>query len=90
MKQMGGMMGLPGTRRKATKSPKNKRKGGKASSGRRGGAATGTGVPGAGMGGGMPSLPPGLDPAALEGGTGLPPGFTLPKLDFSKLTRRDK
>ncbi|MGB8502223.1 signal recognition particle protein, partial [Mycobacterium sp.] len=27
MKQMGGMMGLPGSRRKATKSPKNKRKG---------------------------------------------------------------
>src|SRR4029079_13438629 len=32
MKQMGGMMGLPG-RRKATKSPKNKRKGGGRSSG---------------------------------------------------------
>jgi hypothetical protein len=32
MKQMGGMMGLPGSRRKATKSPKNKRKG-KASGG---------------------------------------------------------
>jgi hypothetical protein len=27
MKQMTGMMGLPGARRKATKSPKNKRKG---------------------------------------------------------------
>jgi signal recognition particle subunit SRP54 len=83
MKQMGGMMGLPGMRRKATKSPKNKRKGGKASSGRRGAVA------GAGMGGGLPALPPGLDPAALQSGDGLPPGFTLPKIDFSKY-KRDK
>src|SRR5919199_1156539 len=34
MKQMGGMMGLPGARRKATKSPKNKRKGAKGGSSR--------------------------------------------------------
>jgi signal recognition particle subunit SRP54 len=86
MKQMTGMMGLPGMRRKATKSPKNKRKGGKASTGRR----TGTGAA-PGLGGGMPSLPPGFDPAALEAdASGLPPGFTLPKLDFSKLTKREK
>jgi signal recognition particle subunit SRP54 len=81
MKQMGGMMGLPGMGRKATKSPKNKRKGTKGST-RRGPA-----VPR------MPSLPPGLDPSALEaldgGGTpGVPPGFKIPKLDFNKLTRR--
>jgi signal recognition particle subunit SRP54 len=45
----------------------------------------------------MPALPPGFDPAALQdggglrGGTqGLPPGFKLPKLDFGRLTRRDK
>ncbi len=78
MKQMGGMMGLP-TRRKATKSPKNKRKGTKG-----GGARPRTGgVPG-GFPGGMPSLPPGLDPSALDPGA----GFQAPKLDFGKLTRR--
>jgi signal recognition particle subunit SRP54 len=83
MKMMGGMMGLPGMRRKATKSPKNKRKGGKASSGRRP-------VPG-GMppGMGMPALPPGLDPSALDGGAGLPPGFKPPRLDFGKFGKRD-
>jgi signal recognition particle subunit SRP54 len=79
MKQMGGMMGLPGMRRKATKSPKNKRKGGKASSGRR----PVPGLPG-GMPGGMPALPPGLDPSALEG-----PGFKPPRLDFGKFLKRD-
>ncbi len=78
MKQMGGMMGLP-TRRKATKSPKNKRKGTKG-----GGARPRTGgVPG-GFPGGMPSLPPGLDPSAPDPGA----GFQAPKLDFGKLTRR--
>ncbi|MDT5042023.1 MAG: signal recognition particle subunit, partial [Actinoplanes sp.] len=62
MKQMGGMMGLPGARRKATKSPKNKRKGTKGGSSRpRAGAG---GLP-AGFPGGMPQLPPGLDPNAL-------------------------
>jgi signal recognition particle subunit SRP54 len=83
MKMMGGMMGLPGMRRKATKSPKNKRKGGKASSGRRP-------VPGGMPGGmGMPALPPGLDPSALDGGAGLPPGFKPPRLDFGKFGKRD-
>ncbi|HEX6968953.1 MAG TPA: signal recognition particle protein [Micromonosporaceae bacterium] len=80
MKQMGGMMGLPGARRKATKSPKNKRKGTKG------------GRPRAAMPGrlpGVPQLPPGLDPDTLSGAQGLPPGFKLPKLDFNKLTRRD-
>jgi signal recognition particle subunit SRP54 len=75
MKQMGGMMGLPG-RRKATKSPKNKRKG----------KASGAGgprlpFPGGAMPGGMPQLPPGVDPDA----------FHAPKLDFGKLmNKRDK
>jgi signal recognition particle subunit SRP54 len=87
MKQMSGMLGLPG-RRKATKSPKNKRKGTK-------GGGTGRRPAGVGGMGGMPALPPGLDPsaldpAALDGAAGLPPGFKLPKLDFGKLTRRDK
>jgi signal recognition particle subunit SRP54 len=83
MKQMTGMMGLPGMRRKATKSPKNKRKGAKGGSPARRAA-------GGGMPAGMPSLPPGLDPAALDPGAGgLPPGFKLPKLDFNKLTKRD-
>ncbi|HEU4422249.1 MAG TPA: signal recognition particle protein, partial [Pilimelia sp.] len=80
MKQMGGMMGLPGSRRKATKSPKNKRKGTKGG----GRPRVGGGVPG-GFPGAMPQLPPGMDPSALQGG-GLPPGFKLPKLDFNKLT----
>jgi signal recognition particle subunit SRP54 len=78
MKQMGGMMGLPG-RRKATKSPKNKRKGTKGGPARPriGGA----------MPGGMPALPPGLDPAAFDPSA----GFKAPKLDFSKLQRpKDK
>jgi signal recognition particle subunit SRP54 len=83
MKQMGPMMGLPG-RRKATKSPKNKRKGGKGSGGRPGRAASGP----AALPPGMPQLPPGLDPTALGGG-GLPPGMKLPNLDFSKF-KRDK
>jgi signal recognition particle subunit SRP54 len=83
MKQMGGMMGLP-TRRKATKSPKNKRKGTK------GGAArprVGGGMSGGTPGGfpGMPALPPGLDPSALDPNA----GFKAPKLDFGKLTKRN-
>ncbi|MCW3813545.1 signal recognition particle protein [Micromonospora sp. DR5-3] len=82
MKQMGGMMGLPGAgRRKATKSPKNKRKGGKGG----GRPRTGAGLPGGGFPGGMPQLPPGLDPGDLAGAQGLPPGFKLPKIDFNKL-----
>jgi signal recognition particle subunit SRP54 len=84
MKQMTGMMGLPGARRKATKSPKNKRKGTKGGSRPRVG-----GMPG-GFPGGMPQLPPGLDPNALGGGAGLPPGFKLPKLDFGKLNNPKK
>jgi len=85
MKQMGGMMGLPGSRRKATKSPKNKRKGTKGGNRPR----PGGGMPGGGFPGGMPKLPPGMDQAALQGGgQGLPPGFKLPKLDFNKLTKR--
>jgi signal recognition particle subunit SRP54 len=86
MKQMSGMMGLPGMGgRKATKSPKNKRKGSKGNPARRSAAAAGT------VGGGMPALPPGLgEMSDLDpGAAGLPPGFTLPKLDFSKLSRRD-
>jgi signal recognition particle subunit SRP54 len=37
----------------------------------------------------MPQLPPGMDPGALGGGggQGLPPGFKLPNLDFSKLNK---
>ncbi|MBX6354626.1 MAG: signal recognition particle protein [Micromonosporaceae bacterium] len=83
MRQMGGMMGLPGAgRRKATKS-KGKRKGGK---GGRSRAVTAQGGPARG-GARIPGLPPGFDPSALAGG-GLPPGFKLPKPDFNKLTKR--
>jgi hypothetical protein len=34
----------------------------------------------------MPALPPGLDPGALDPNA----GFKAPKLDFGKLTRRDR
>jgi signal recognition particle subunit SRP54 len=82
MKQMGGMMGMPGMRRKATKSPKNKRKGGKGGGG---------GARQPRLGGGMPQLPAGFDPASMDpNAAGLPAGFKLPKLDFSKLQNRDK
>jgi signal recognition particle subunit SRP54 len=87
MKQMGGMMGLPGSRRKATKSPKNKRKGNKGGGKQRGGGGQG-GMP-VGMPGGFPGLPAGFDPATLDPNTAsLPPGVSLPKIDFSKLRRR--
>jgi signal recognition particle subunit SRP54 len=85
MKQMTGMMGLPGGRRSATKSSKNKRKGTKGGNRPRVGGRPG-GMP-AGFPGGMPQLPPGLDPGALGGGQGVPPGFKLPKLDFNKLSK---
>ncbi|MDI6097640.1 signal recognition particle protein [Actinoplanes sp. NEAU-A12] len=84
MKQMTGMMGLPGARRSATKSSKNKRKGTKGGNRPRVGGRPG-GMP-AGFPGGMPQLPPGLDPNALGGG-GMPGGFKLPKLDFNKLSK---
>ncbi|MEU7999578.1 signal recognition particle protein [Catellatospora sp. NPDC049111] len=87
MKQMGGMMGLPGGgRRKATKSPKNKRKGTKGGGG--GGGRFPAGLPGMG---GMPQLPPGMDPAALEQQMGMGGGspFKAPKLDFGKLMKGD-
>lgn len=80
MKQMGGMMGLPGGRRKATKSPKNKRKGTKSGS-RGSGGGFPAGMP-MGGGGGMPQLPPGLDPGALQD------SFKAPKIDFSKFKKK--
>jgi signal recognition particle subunit SRP54 len=89
MKQMGGMMGLPGAgRRKATKSPKNKRKGTKGGNRPRSGAGT-RGVQG-GFPGGMPQLPPGMSPDDLAAGQGLPPGFKLPKIDFNKFGKDGK
>ncbi|MBA3489127.1 MAG: signal recognition particle protein [Longispora sp.] len=85
MKQMGGMMGLPGRGRKATKSPKNKRKDAKRKGGASGARARGgmpTLPPGTPqMPPGMPQLPPGMDP------TGLPPGFKMPKFDFKKFPK---
>jgi signal recognition particle subunit SRP54 len=83
MKQMSGLMGLPGAgRRKATKSPKNKRKGAKGGNRQRAGGGPQLPV-------GMPQLPAGFDPTAFSGG-GLPPGVKLPKPDFSKLQKRDR
>jgi signal recognition particle subunit SRP54 len=79
MKLMSGMMGITGMKRKATKSPKNKRKGGKSNTSRR---PVPGGMPG-GLPPGMPQLPPGLDPSTLDD------GFKLPNLDFNKLTKRD-
>ena len=88
MKQMSGMMGLPGGgRRKATKSPKNKRKGTKGGNNRPR-VGGGGGMP-AGFPGGMPQLPPGLDPNAL-GGAGGAGGFQLPNLDFNKLMKQKR
>ncbi|MEU8814048.1 signal recognition particle protein [Actinoplanes sp. NPDC048796] len=87
MKQMSGMMGLPGGRRKATKSPKNKRKGTKGGNRPRTGAGAAGGLP-AGFPGGMPQLPPGLDPNALGGGGAG--GFKLPNLDFNKLMKQQR
>lgn len=84
MKQMGGMMGLPGGRRKATKSPKNKRKdkkgGGRQRSGGGGGGMGGFpgGMPG--MPGGLPGMPGGM-PGGLGGIPGLPPGLDPADLD---------
>jgi signal recognition particle subunit SRP54 len=90
MKQMGGMMGLPGVRRKATKSSKNKRKGK-----RGGGRPTAQrmvppgGFPAgfAGSATGGEGLPPGAAGPA-PGPGGLPPGFTMPKIDFSQLGKK--
>jgi signal recognition particle subunit SRP54 len=78
MRQMGGMMGLPGRGRKATKSPKNKRKDAKKK-----------GASGARARGGMPTLPPGLPqlPPGVDPARGLPPDFKLPKFDFNKFKK---
>jgi signal recognition particle subunit SRP54 len=74
LKQMGGAMGLPGAMRKATKSPKNKRKG----KGKKGGGARPR----------TPRLPGGIDPTAFDP-TALAGGddFTPPQLDFRKFKR---
>jgi signal recognition particle subunit SRP54 len=80
LKQVGGAMGLPGGGfRKATKSPKNKRKG----KGKKGGGARPR----------TPRLPGGIDPTAIDpralDPTALPGGddFTPPKLDFRKFRK---
>ncbi|ADD41933.1 signal recognition particle protein [Stackebrandtia nassauensis] len=84
MKQMGGMMGLPGGRRKATKSPNIKRKGkkGKVTKKKaRGGGGMPAGMPQGMPGGGMPGqLPQGFDPSALGGGQ-----VDVPEVDFGAL-----
>ncbi len=81
MKQMAGGMGMPGMggRRKATKSPKNKRKGGKGG-GRSAGAGRSAGGPP------RPDVAPEA-PDGLAGTAGLPPGFQLPSIDPSKFRK---
>jgi len=93
MRQMGGAMGLPGARRSATRSAKGSTKGkrkGKKGGGRPGGVRT----PAAGLPGGFPALPADGD-AATAGGRAaglpapgaLPPGFSMPNIDFSRLRK---
>jgi signal recognition particle subunit SRP54 len=90
MKQMPGMMGMAGMRRRASKSPKNKGKG------KKGGARSGPRMPLGGMpadGGG--AVPPGVVPPTALPPTGLPPGalppnFSMPNIDFSKLRKPPK
>ena len=82
MKQMGNQMGVPGARRSATRSSKNKRKGKKGrSSG--GGPRSPFGLP-PGAGGGGQAAPPALPPG------GLPSSFSMPSIDFSKLRKPEK
>ncbi|MDQ6876043.1 MAG: signal recognition particle protein [Actinomycetota bacterium] len=85
MKQMAGM-GLPGMgggRRKATKSPKNKRKGTKGG-GRPAGSVARQAGGGRPAGTGVGQAPGGPLPGGLAG---LPPGFKMPNIDLSKLQR---
>ncbi len=96
LKQMTGMLGgFSG--RKATKSPKIKRKGKKGKKTtvkqRRPKAPMG-GMPGGfpgmpGLPGQQPGQPPGQGEPEGEAG-GLPDGFDMPKVDFSKLGKRKK
>ncbi len=90
LKQLGGMFGGGG--RKATKSPKIKRKGkkGKVKQVRRRGP--GGGMPGmppgmpAGLPGGLPGAPAAADQAAE--GADLPEGFQMPQIDFNQLGKK--
>jgi signal recognition particle subunit SRP54 len=84
MRQMGGAMGMPGARRKATKSPKNKRKGKKGRGGGR--PRVPGGMPGQGPGQ-MPGMPTGGSPSEVPG---LPPGFSMPKIDYNQLGKKPK
>jgi signal recognition particle subunit SRP54 len=36
----------------------------------------------------MPALPPGMDPTAADPASGMPAGFKPPKIDFSKINKR--
>jgi signal recognition particle subunit SRP54 len=82
MKQMGGQMGLPGMKRSATRSSKNKRKGKKGGGSRVARSPFGQLPAGGSQGapGGQPALPPG----------GLPSNFSMPNIDFTKLRKPEK
>jgi signal recognition particle subunit SRP54 len=88
MKQMGGMMPGMGGRRKATKSPKNKRKG-KKGGGRPNRPRQDAGGRPGGLPAGFPGMPgmPGQLPGGDDQNGGLPPGFDMPKIDFSKFKK---
>ncbi len=82
MKQMGGMMGLPGA---GARRPSRRRTSARAPRAAAGRAAAAAACPPASRVE-CRSCPPGWTrrPAA-----GLPPGFKLPKIDFNKLNKRD-
>ncbi|MGH3646371.1 MAG: signal recognition particle protein [Micromonosporaceae bacterium] len=89
LKQLGGMFGGGG--RKATKSPKIKRKGkkGKVKERRRSYGGGMPGMPG-GMPPGMPAGLPGMPAAGAEqpDGADLPDDFQMPQIDFSKFGKK--
>jgi signal recognition particle subunit SRP54 len=88
IKQLGGGLGLPGTRRRTTKGGKGK-KGKKGKAGRPAGTLRpGTGFPAAGQAGGLPgAAPPG---GGFSTPGALPPGVQIPDLRRLKLPPADR
>jgi len=82
MKQMGGMMGMPGGR-KATKSPTIKRKG-------KNGKVKKRNVRSGGIAGGMFGPKPQLPAGGNADPSGLPADFQMPNIDFGQLGGKKK